>query len=225
MEAIYTYEGSYEINTLVAGRDLTGLAAFTKWLYDICDDSRPLCLYLNEALEGRISWNRTACREEKGYWIWGQDQPQEGSPAEVEGSSSSCQCHCCLGCWMSGKTSRILHQFPLIKTRSSQKTRSKRVEKTRALRRRGWRDWNLNRIVRTWRDIYKVDGAAIDPKRRTTEVLSVGGVELDGQSVWKWNQWNSGRWYGTRKDHPNYIDAGFYEIVQRSFRATYCHRT
>lgn len=125
---------------------------------------------------------------------------------------------------MSGKTSRILHQFPLIKTRSSQKARSELVEKTRALRRRGWRDWNLNRIVRTWRDIYKVDGAAVDPKRRTTEVLSVGGVELDGQPVWKWNQWNSGRWYGTRKDHPNYIDAGFYEIVQRSFRATYCHR-
>lgn len=32
MEAVYTYEGSYEINSLVAGRDLTGLAAFTKWL-------------------------------------------------------------------------------------------------------------------------------------------------------------------------------------------------
>lgn len=29
MEAIYTYEGSYEINALVAGRHLTGLAAFT----------------------------------------------------------------------------------------------------------------------------------------------------------------------------------------------------
>ncbi len=31
MEAVYTYEGSYEVNALVAGRDLTGLAAFTKW--------------------------------------------------------------------------------------------------------------------------------------------------------------------------------------------------
>jgi alkylation response protein AidB-like acyl-CoA dehydrogenase len=30
VEAVYTYEGSYEINTLVAGRELTGLAAFTK---------------------------------------------------------------------------------------------------------------------------------------------------------------------------------------------------
>ena len=30
MEAIYTYEGSYDINTLVAGRELTGLAAFKK---------------------------------------------------------------------------------------------------------------------------------------------------------------------------------------------------
>jgi acyl-CoA oxidase len=30
MEAVYTYEGSYEVNALVAGRDLTGLAAFTK---------------------------------------------------------------------------------------------------------------------------------------------------------------------------------------------------
>lgn len=29
-EAIYTYEGTYEINTLVAGRDLTGVAAFKK---------------------------------------------------------------------------------------------------------------------------------------------------------------------------------------------------
>jgi hypothetical protein len=28
IEAIYTYEGTYEINTLVAGRDLTGLSAF-----------------------------------------------------------------------------------------------------------------------------------------------------------------------------------------------------
>ena len=30
MEAIYTYEGTYEINALVAGRDLTGISAF-KW--------------------------------------------------------------------------------------------------------------------------------------------------------------------------------------------------
>lgn len=30
MEATYTYEGTYEVNTLVAGRELTGLAAFTK---------------------------------------------------------------------------------------------------------------------------------------------------------------------------------------------------
>jgi hypothetical protein len=30
MEAVYTYEGSYEVNALVAGRDLTGLAAFTR---------------------------------------------------------------------------------------------------------------------------------------------------------------------------------------------------
>jgi len=28
MEAIYTYEGTYDINTLVAGRELTGVAAF-----------------------------------------------------------------------------------------------------------------------------------------------------------------------------------------------------
>jgi len=28
MEGVYTYEGSYEINSLVAGRQLTGLAAF-----------------------------------------------------------------------------------------------------------------------------------------------------------------------------------------------------
>lgn len=28
MEAIYTYEGTYDINTLVAGRELTGLSAF-----------------------------------------------------------------------------------------------------------------------------------------------------------------------------------------------------
>ena len=27
-ESIYTYEGSYEINTLVAGREITGKAAF-----------------------------------------------------------------------------------------------------------------------------------------------------------------------------------------------------
>ena len=30
IEGIYTYEGSYEINTLIAGRHLTGLSAFTK---------------------------------------------------------------------------------------------------------------------------------------------------------------------------------------------------
>lgn len=30
MEAVYTYEGTYEINSLVAGRQLTGLAAFYK---------------------------------------------------------------------------------------------------------------------------------------------------------------------------------------------------
>jgi hypothetical protein len=30
MEAVYTYEGTYEMNTLIAGRDLTGLAAFTR---------------------------------------------------------------------------------------------------------------------------------------------------------------------------------------------------
>ena len=29
-ESIYTYEGTYEVNTLVAGRDLTGVAAFKK---------------------------------------------------------------------------------------------------------------------------------------------------------------------------------------------------
>ena len=29
MEAIYTYEGTYDINTLVAGRELTGVPAFT----------------------------------------------------------------------------------------------------------------------------------------------------------------------------------------------------
>jgi len=28
MEAIYTYEGTYEVNALVTGRELTGLAAF-----------------------------------------------------------------------------------------------------------------------------------------------------------------------------------------------------
>ncbi len=28
IEAIHTYEGSHEINTLVAGREMTGLAAF-----------------------------------------------------------------------------------------------------------------------------------------------------------------------------------------------------
>lgn len=27
-EAIYTYEGTYDINTLVAGRELTGISAF-----------------------------------------------------------------------------------------------------------------------------------------------------------------------------------------------------
>lgn len=30
MEAVYTYEGSYEINTLISGRGMTGLSAFTK---------------------------------------------------------------------------------------------------------------------------------------------------------------------------------------------------
>lgn len=30
IEGVYTYEGTYEVNTLVAGRDLTGLAAFTR---------------------------------------------------------------------------------------------------------------------------------------------------------------------------------------------------
>lgn len=29
MEALYTYEGSYDINTLLAGSHLTGLKAFT----------------------------------------------------------------------------------------------------------------------------------------------------------------------------------------------------
>ena len=28
MEGIYTYEGTYDINSLVAGRELTGIAAF-----------------------------------------------------------------------------------------------------------------------------------------------------------------------------------------------------
>ena len=28
MEGIYTYEGTYDINTLLAGREITGLAAF-----------------------------------------------------------------------------------------------------------------------------------------------------------------------------------------------------
>lgn len=28
LEAVYTYEGTYDINTLVAGRELTGLSAF-----------------------------------------------------------------------------------------------------------------------------------------------------------------------------------------------------
>lgn len=28
MEAIYTYEGTYDINSLVVGRDITGVAAF-----------------------------------------------------------------------------------------------------------------------------------------------------------------------------------------------------
>jgi len=28
MEGIYTYEGTYEINTLVAGREITGFSAF-----------------------------------------------------------------------------------------------------------------------------------------------------------------------------------------------------
>jgi len=28
IEAIHTYEGSHEVNTLVAGREMTGLAAF-----------------------------------------------------------------------------------------------------------------------------------------------------------------------------------------------------
>lgn len=30
IEAIYTYEGTYDINTLVAGREITGVAAFKK---------------------------------------------------------------------------------------------------------------------------------------------------------------------------------------------------
>jgi alkylation response protein AidB-like acyl-CoA dehydrogenase len=28
IEGVYTYEGTYEINTLVAGRELTGVSAF-----------------------------------------------------------------------------------------------------------------------------------------------------------------------------------------------------
>lgn len=28
MEALYTYEGTYDINSLIAGRELTGVAAF-----------------------------------------------------------------------------------------------------------------------------------------------------------------------------------------------------
>ena len=28
MEGVYTYEGTYDINTMVAGRELTGIAAF-----------------------------------------------------------------------------------------------------------------------------------------------------------------------------------------------------
>jgi acyl-CoA oxidase len=30
MEAIHTYEGTYEINTLIAGRELTGISSFKK---------------------------------------------------------------------------------------------------------------------------------------------------------------------------------------------------
>jgi acyl-CoA oxidase len=30
MEAAHTYEGTYEINSLIAGRELTGLSSFTK---------------------------------------------------------------------------------------------------------------------------------------------------------------------------------------------------
>lgn len=30
IEAIYTYEGTYDINTLVAGREITGIPAFKK---------------------------------------------------------------------------------------------------------------------------------------------------------------------------------------------------
>ena len=29
-EAIYTYEGTYDINTLVAGREITGIPAFKR---------------------------------------------------------------------------------------------------------------------------------------------------------------------------------------------------
>lgn len=28
MEAMYTYEGTYDVNSLIVGRDLTGLSAF-----------------------------------------------------------------------------------------------------------------------------------------------------------------------------------------------------
>lgn len=30
IEAIYTYEGTYDINVLVAGREITGIPAFKK---------------------------------------------------------------------------------------------------------------------------------------------------------------------------------------------------
>ena len=32
MEALFTYEGTYDINSLIAGRDLTKISAF-KWLF------------------------------------------------------------------------------------------------------------------------------------------------------------------------------------------------
>lgn len=32
MEVIFTYEGTYDINSLIAGRELTGHSAFKKWL-------------------------------------------------------------------------------------------------------------------------------------------------------------------------------------------------
>ncbi len=38
-EAIYTYEGTYDINTLVAGRELTGLSAFKWMIYEQMIDS------------------------------------------------------------------------------------------------------------------------------------------------------------------------------------------